>query len=96
MNTELKRAAEMMSARFPNMWICVENSIMGNHGKREAFRFSVIDEHDNCHGANGNTVDEAFANVVKEYEKPRTEEINRAKSLLESNGYKIESQAATL
>ena len=84
-----------MRERFPTEFISCENSICGSAGiEHEGFRMSVVLKNGICYGANGSTVDEAIANVIAETEKPRTDELRRAKELLESEGFHV--TAATL
>jgi len=84
----------MMREKFPKDWCSAEHTIHGKDAPDEYFRLTTVDDNHTAKAGQGATVDAAFAILISEYEKPRTEEINRARALLESEGFQV--QAATL
>jgi len=91
--SELQRAFSLVRERFPDYWPSVEESIQGMDGSRH-FRLSIVIAHNTVFGQSGATADEAFAALVESYEKPRLDEIERAKELLAANGFEVVEAAS--
>ena len=89
MNSELQTAAEALADKFPGKYIVIEESysIGACEISEHHFRASVVIDSHTVYGANGVTVYDAIAAVVEQSKKPRTEKINAARALLESEGY---------
>jgi hypothetical protein len=89
MNPRLTKALEMMREKFPNAACFTEESLNHIHGDTmHSFRLSIVNG-SVVDAGQGATIEEAFAKLVASSERDRTQEIEKAKRMLESAGFAV-------
>ena len=90
--TELEQSYEITRRQFPDCWVSVQETIVGEKTPDREFRISIIGQDGICYGQNGKTLADAFANLVRSCNQPKDAEIKKAIAFLKSQGIQVEGQ----
>jgi hypothetical protein len=90
MNRKLTRAIRLMKTRFPEAACFAEETLIAhtNGTAGHKFRLSIVRQ-GICDAGESATVEGAFADLVRDAESPKQEEIERAKAILQGRGYSV-------
>ncbi len=91
-NTELKHGISLLAERFPNKFGIAEDRMTIHAGKvAREFRLSVVlgETTDDVYAGTADTAEAAFAILMKDFNKPKTEAIQKARELLEKEGFTV-------
>jgi hypothetical protein len=79
----------MMRQQFPNDWCSADQTLRGYDGPKVTFRLTVVPNHQPAFAGESDSVDAAFAKLMENFNKPKTEAFENARKLLEEAGFTI-------
>ncbi len=88
-NTELEHGISLLAERFPGSFAIAQDIIsLHNHKQSREICLSVIVKR-TCYAGNADTAEAAFVKLMADFNKPKTEAIQKARELLEKEGFTV-------
>jgi len=89
-NTELNHGISLLAERFPNTYVTAEEGMTINSlgTLSRNIRLAVVIDSE-CYAGTADTAEAAFAKLMEEYLKPKTQAIQKARELLEKEGFTV-------
>jgi hypothetical protein len=89
-NTELEHGISLLTEQFPNTYVTAEESMTINSlgTLSRNIRLAVVNLGE-CYSGTANTAEAAFAILMADFNKPKTEAIQKARELLEKEGFSV-------
>jgi hypothetical protein len=89
-NPELNHGIGLIADKFPNEWAQASDTIIlsVSGDQIREIRLAVVIGNQ-CYAGTANTAEAAFEKLVAEYHKPKTAAIQKARELLEKEGFTV-------